>query len=69
MMMKVRETAERDLTRLARVSASTLSLIGLLAAWVPSIIGRAAHRAVLVEVSVRGQREGKTFGPMDFNLY
>ena len=32
MMMKVRETAERDLTRLATVSASTLSLIGLLAA-------------------------------------
>ena len=32
MMMKVSETAERDLTRLARVSASSVSLMGLLAA-------------------------------------
>ena len=50
MMMKVRETAERDLTRLARVSASTVSLIGLLAAWLPSNIGRARQRAVLVNI-------------------
>ena len=50
MMMKVRETAERDLTRLARMSASTESLIGLLAAWLPSNIGRARHRAVLQSI-------------------
>ena len=50
MMMKVRETAERDLTRLAKVSASTVSLIGLLAAWLPSNIGRARQRAVLAYI-------------------
>ena len=50
MMMKVRETAERDLTRLARVSASSVSLIGLLAAWLPSNIGRARQRAVLSNI-------------------
>ena len=47
MMMKVRDTADRDLTRLASVSASTVSLMGLLAAWEPSSIGRAVQRAVL----------------------
>ena len=50
MMMNVRETAERDLTRLASVSASTVSLMGLLAAWLPSNIGRARQRAVLPNI-------------------
>ena len=47
MMMKVRETAERDLTKLAFISAFTVSLMGLLAACVPSSTGKAAHSAVL----------------------
>ena len=47
MMMKVRETAERDLTKLAFISALTVSLMGLLAACVPSSTGKAVHRAVL----------------------
>ena len=48
MMMKVKEMAERDLTRLAMVSASTLSLTGLAAAD-PSNMGRAVQRACLIQ--------------------
>ena len=46
-MMKAKEIAERLLTRLARLSASSLSLTGLRATEEPINIGRAAKRAVL----------------------
>ena len=41
MMMNMRDTADRDLTTLAVVSASRLSLMGLLATEEPSNTGRA----------------------------
>ena len=51
MMMNIRDTALRDLTTLAVVSASRLSLMGRLATEEPSNIGR-AERSMCLNINV-----------------